>query len=578
MKIRMILLGLLVTTGIAFPQKGKVIKGKSQFKQLFEEKENVVKTLPDLVILDQTFTDANSNRIIDAGEAGSIIFKIRNDGEGPADDVQVKVLLDKEPFQGLSFSKLLKVGTLLPHETREVSIPVIGGTDLITGQVVFSFEVLETKGFDAFPSPMKINTHKLRSPEVFIADAAFIAEDGQMIRLAEEIILRVLVQNIGDDVAESVSVKFDFMKEKENCFIMGEDGKIIGSLKPGEYEEVEFKFTANTRYSLNEIPIFVDITEGMREYDRDTTLIASLDQEIHSGQLIAIEGIDKDPGGIVLGELEVDERVQEAGVTMRGVGDPLKGLNLDKAKKDMVIGDYYALIIGIDDYFGSFEPLNNAVRDAETIEQLLKSKYKFDHFVALYDRQATKREIILAFEDLTRKVTENDNVFIYYSGHGDYKEQFNRGFWVPVDARSNSMSELISNNDITTLLSGIKSKHTLLVSDACFSGDILRGDVMVIPFEESERYYREVHDRPSRKAITSGEIEPVMDGGKDGHSVFAYYFIRTLRDNDSMFYDASQLYDRIKIPVANNSEQRPRFSPLKNTGDEGGQFIFIQRF
>ena len=80
----------------------------------------------------------------------------------------------------------------------------------------------------------------------------------------------------------------------------------------------------------------------------------------------------------------------------------------------------------------------------------------------------------------------------------------------------------------------------------------------------------------SRSAITSGGIEPVMDGGREGHSVFAYYLLKALRLNDRKFYDASQLYGAIKIPVINNSEQSPKFEPIKNTGDEGGQFIFIK--
>jgi hypothetical protein len=86
-----------------------------------------------------------------------------------------------------------------------------------------------------------------------------------------------------------------------------------------------------------------------------------------------------------------------------------------------------------------------------------------------------------------------------------------------------------------------------------------------------------VHQLASRQAITSGGIEPVMDGGKDGHSVFAYYFLKILKNNESKYLDAGQVYTNIKIPVTNNSEQSPKFSPIKNSGDEGGQFIFIKK-
>ncbi len=259
----------------------------------------------------------------------------------------------------------------------------------------------------------------------------------------------------------------------------------------------------------------------------------------------------------------------------RGSADPMKGLNVSKSK-EMVVGKYYALIIGIDKYKGTWAPLKNAVSDAKAMETSL-GKYKFDVFRTLYNEQATREKIIDEFEWLIANAKEQDNVFVYYSGHGEFKKELNKGFWIPVDAEGTSTSKYISNSDLQTYLSGIKSKHTLLVSDACFSGDIFRGNTVSVPFEESEKYYKEVHGLVSRQAMTSGGIEPVMDGGKDGHSIFAYYFLKTLNENANKYFDASQLYNKIKIPVINNSDQSPKLSPVKGAGDEGGQFIFIKK-
>ena len=270
-----------------------------------------------------------------------------------------------------------------------------------------------------------------------------------------------------------------------------------------------------------------------------------------------------------------ETKTTEEAPQYRGTVDPLKGLNVSKSK-EMVIGKYYALIIGIDKYKGIWPPLKNAVNDAKAMETAL-AKYKFDAFHTLYNEQATRDKIINEFEWLMTNAKEQDNVFIYYSGHGEFKQEMNKGYWIPSDAESASTSKYVSNNDIQTFLTGIKSKHTLLVSDACFSGDIFRGNTISVPFEESEKYYKEVHSRASRQAMTSGGIEPVMDGGKDGHSIFAYYFLKTLNENSGKYFDASQLFEKIKIPVINNSDQSPKLSPVKGTGDEGGQFIFIKK-
>jgi WD40 repeat protein len=258
-------------------------------------------------------------------------------------------------------------------------------------------------------------------------------------------------------------------------------------------------------------------------------------------------------------------------------GDMLKGLGVAYSGNDLQFGNYYALIIGIDNYKGKWNPLKNAVSDAKAICQILRNKYKFDYLKELYNEQATRVNIINELEWLVQNVKPSDNLLIYYSGHGEFNQALNKGYWVPVDATAASTSYYISNSDIQTFLGGIKSKHTLLISDACFSGDIFRGNTFSIPFEESDKYYAKVNSASSRKAITSGGVEPVLDGGKEGHSIFAYYLLKSLSGNTKKYYDASQLFDNIKIPVLNNSDQSPQFNAIKNAGDEGGQFIFLKK-
>ncbi len=240
-------------------------------------------------------------------------------------------------------------------------------------------------------------------------------------------------------------------------------------------------------------------------------------------------------------------------------------------------GKYYALIIGIDDYSGVWPKLKNAVNDAKAVATLLKDEYNFTDIVTLYNKQASRLNIISEIEKLIATVEKNDNVLIYYSGHGELINKLNKGFWVPADATTNSTAGYISNNDVQTFISGINSKHTLLVSDACFGGDIFRGRTSELEFENSEKYFKEVYRRASRYALTSGGIEPVTDGGKDGHSIFTFHFLKTLKENTAKYFTAGQLFNELLIPVANNSEQSPNYQPIKNTGDEGGQFIFIKK-
>jgi hypothetical protein len=333
------------------------------------------------------------------------------------------------------------------------------------------------------------------------------------------------------------------------------ESKTALQIKAGAQEDIELVFYINKGYDKNDVSVALKI-EGAQ-------LMGSIEKIFT----------------ILLNQSVQAEQVQQAQDfnLMRGSNDPLKGLKAAKAIQEVSIGRYFALIIGIDNYTGDWKPLKNAVNDAKAIEKQLNTTYEFQSIRTLYNEQATRTNILKEYEWLMANIKENDNLLIFYSGHGDYNENLQRGFWVPADATSSSVSGLISNTDIQSFLSGIKSKHTFLIADACFSGDIFRGKTLTIPYENSFKYYNQIYSKPSRTALTSGGIEPVMDGGKDGHSVFTYYLLKSLSGNQNQFFDASQLYNDLKVAVINNSNQTPGFSPIVNTGDEGGQFIFIKK-
>ena len=251
-----------------------------------------------------------------------------------------------------------------------------------------------------------------------------------------------------------------------------------------------------------------------------------------------------------------------------------------KLEEVIKTGKYIALLIGINSYEGYWHNLQNAVNDAYGIKEVLDKNYHFDEIHTLIDQEATRKNIIKKFEWLINNSSEDDNILIFYAGHGQFKRELNKGYWVPVDAKSNSTADYISNSDIKTYISGIRSKHTLLISDACFAGDIFRGSrTESIDFDPSDmtKYYKEVYKKPSRLALTSGSLEQVSDAGKDNHSIFTYFLLKSLEENDQKYWDASQLFNDFRMAVVNNSDQTPQLQVVRDTNDEGGQFIFIKK-
>lgn len=321
---------------------------------------------------------------------------------------------------------------------------------------------------------------------------------------------------------------------------------------------------------------------------------------IHKSDLIKIRGIARDDNGIYevrvnnliahltpAGEFDLDiflkpgdNQIIVAAIDKNNTTTIDTFIVTSKIDEIIAAGKYFALIIGINSYNGYWPQLKNAVNDAAEIAKEFKTEYKFDDFTILLGKDATRRNIMQKLDWFVKNVKGEDNLLIFYSGHGQFNKDLNRGYWVPSDATSNSTSDFISNSEIKDYLGGIPSKHTLLITDACFAGDIFRGtQTESIPFDPNnmDRYYREVYRKPSRVALTSGGLEEVMDGGKDGHSIFSYYLLKALKDNSSKYYDANQLFNEFKIAVANNSSQTPQLQAVCDTKDEGGQFIFIKK-
>ncbi|MBI5218270.1 MAG: caspase family protein [Bacteroidia bacterium] len=549
-------------TAIAFSDNGSTmvsVGGDANLKIWDVAKLNIGKkkfvketAQPDLVCTPAILIDDNDNAIIETDEKASITFNLQNNGEGLAFDVVANVVLEN-PIKGLTFDKQYKIGNIASLKSLKISIPVKASQELETAKGKFKITFTEANGYKISPFDLSFQTKGATSTFIMITSFDYTSPTGKAEK-GKPITLNLIYQNTTNAEAQNIKVNYVL---PEDVIAVDKLSENLGSFKANEAKQGSVQFIANENYGEPKIKVKVKIDGAAFTNADDIDLSITMN--------------DKLPVNIGSQQLLADDQQQ----LMRG--DPLKGLNISTAKKEMEIGNYYALIVGIDKYGQPWPALKNAVKDAKAVEETLKAKYRFDKFIALYDDQATRQSIIDKFEWLVTNVKEKDNVFIYYSGHGEYKENLNKGYWVPVDSKSSSVSNYISNSDIQTFLAGIKSKHTLLISDACFSGDIFRGKTEYLPYENSEKYYQKVHNLSSRQAISSGGIEPVMDGGSDGHSVFCYYLLKILKSNTNKYFDAGQLYSEIKIPIVNNSNQTPNFSPIKNTGDEGGQFIFIKK-
>ena len=233
-------------------------------------------------------------------------------------------------------------------------------------------------------------------------------------------------------------------------------------------------------------------------------------------------------------------------------------------------GRYYALLIAVEDYeHPSVSDLDNPIKDARRLKTVLEQEYRFDQIKLL--ENPDRREIITSLGGLRSKLTPKDSLLVFYAGHGFWDEEIKQGFWLPSDAEQNNPVDWISNGTLRDYLRGIKSRHTLVISDACFSGSILKTRSA---FAKAAPVFQQLHKLPSRKAITSGTLNEVPD-----RSVFLEYLIKRLQQNEEALLTSQQLFSSFRVAVINNSpnQQIPQYGDIQQAGDEGGDFIFIKR-
>ncbi|WP_282012213.1 caspase family protein [Nitrospina watsonii] len=238
-------------------------------------------------------------------------------------------------------------------------------------------------------------------------------------------------------------------------------------------------------------------------------------------------------------------------------------------------GRYHALIIGINHY-RHLPPLQTAIHDAEEVERILRDHYGFATTLLV---DAGRDAIMDAFNRIRSQLTADDHFLIYYAGHGQFDKAVNKAYWLPADAKPDSDTKWIIVDNITSNIKRMAAKHVLVVADSCYSGTLTRSTLTrLTTAEEKRRFLDKMRERPSRTLMASGGNEPVADGGGGGHSVFARAFIEALQQPETPVFTAEQLFhDQIKERVAGSAQQVPEYNIIKNSGHEGGDFVFTKK-
>ncbi|MCB1626759.1 MAG: caspase family protein [Xanthomonadales bacterium] len=241
------------------------------------------------------------------------------------------------------------------------------------------------------------------------------------------------------------------------------------------------------------------------------------------------------------------------------------------------LGTFHALVIGNNDYSGGFAPLKTATNDAQSIGKVLKDRYGYKVTTIT---NATRVELVARLSELSTSLKANDNLLIYYAGHGQIDAR-NKGYWIPVDGREDDPSTWVSTDVINDFIGAMAARHVLVIADSCYSGVLSGSAIRPIPADAKEEDLLFVSRVKARTVLTSGGLQPILDEGGNNHSVFAQAFLTALNQNDSLV-EGYRLYQDVSQMVTQRSMvlglmQTPQYTALKHVGHEGSEFFFLPK-
>ncbi|MBK6620505.1 MAG: tetratricopeptide repeat protein [Saprospirales bacterium] len=230
----------------------------------------------------------------------------------------------------------------------------------------------------------------------------------------------------------------------------------------------------------------------------------------------------------------------------------------------------WAVIAGISDYQNKeISDLQYAHKDALAFFEYLKSpaggSVPTEQIKLLVNEQATMAAYADAMDWLLEKAGEADQVYIYFSGHGDVENRTMQGFLLPWDSPSRpyiaGAYPIFYLQMVIAALSNQNKAKVIMVADACHAGKLAGSSIQGTQITNQnlqQKFGNEV------KILACGPEELSQEGTQwgGGRGAFSYHLIdglMGLADRDAN-YEVSlleirrYLEDRVPEETAPNSQ------------------------
>jgi hypothetical protein len=238
-----------------------------------------------------------------------------------------------------------------------------------------------------------------------------------------------------------------------------------------------------------------------------------------------------------------------------------------------------AICVGINNYPGLGNDLQGCVNDANDWAKLLQLN-GFESRVII-DGQATRANLLSAFENLITEASSDDVIVFTYSGHGtnvrdtsgDESDSYDEALYV--------YDGVLLDDELRTVIQKVKAGvHLIVISDSCFSGTVTR-----IASAGSPRYIK-TDEIPAnaklKKRLLSDEdmVEILLSGCDDDEYSYDDYINRrwngVFTANAIKIIKGSLTYNEFQEAVRKvlPSDQYPQSPQLEGSTKNKNRLLF----
>jgi hypothetical protein len=435
-----------------------------------------IRGLPPNIFVELQFVDDNANGLLEAEENARLILKIKNEGSGPAQGLQISLKSNvSDPELQIEPSKLVRL--IKPGETKVVEMKIKAGFFIKTNQHKIDINITEHFGFDMDQATLNLNTYQyIPSKLVFIGMDIYdqgegtgsVIKDGNL-QAGEQIRAKLVVQNIGQNLALGVSYKF--VSNDSNIYVNDFHSAIgdLGDFKVGETKEIWVTISPNKRVKvIGKLPLFLTVTEK-KNYGNIKEFQIPLELEKRAPKP-AVLSVKADMAQIQKQVARIEYKSDKFSFNNSNVKN-IESPALGKIKRNKSIG----IVIGVENYT-NLPKAPFASHDAEIIEKYFKLTLGVEQVITYTNQQVSGLFFKSTFDPSIGKLTNmidpgKTDLFVYYSGHGVPDRNGDEVYLFPSDGSINLLKEGgYSINNFYESLNKLNAKSVTVIMDACFSG------------------------------------------------------------------------------------------------------------